>query len=270
MRFHGVAIACLAFLFLPLAIDSRTLHNCLAQCTSSSTDNEAAIATALLALPALQPPYKLALCTIIHDEGPYILEWVLYHWLVGFQHFWLYDNDSTDDTRTVLAPLVARGLVTVIRWPRKEDHYPTQLAQMDNCFNHSGPAAQTRWLACFDVDEFVVVHNHDPRNLPLLNRSLEFALHRHLAAIEGVGAGQLRLDRIDFGADGHLTRPAGLVIATHTEKDLDMSRHAHTFKSIVLTKALVARKNPHFVDFYELPVKWRSTPTTPPYTPTAA
>ncbi len=38
----------------------------------------------------------LAICAIFKNEGPYILEWVAYHRAVGFDHFVLYDNASTD------------------------------------------------------------------------------------------------------------------------------------------------------------------------------
>jgi hypothetical protein len=179
-------------------------------------------AAALLDLRAPAPPFTLAACAIVRNKGPYLrevrlaallnallavltsdspkqnhrnaLQWVYYHWLLGFQHFWLYENESTDDTRAVLGTLVARGLVTLLDWPGP---LGAQKRQLEHCFNASGPAGQTRWMGSFDADEFVAVLNHDPRQSPLLNSSLTFALHDHLQRFSDSGkrVGAISLDR---------------------------------------------------------------------------
>ena len=30
---------------------------------------------------------KLGVCTVIRNEGRYLAEWILYHWILGFDHF---------------------------------------------------------------------------------------------------------------------------------------------------------------------------------------
>ena len=55
-------------------------------------------------------PYRLILCTWtsasytrrgdatrISDSGQRLLEWIEYHWMVGFEHIFIYDNSPTDD-----------------------------------------------------------------------------------------------------------------------------------------------------------------------------
>ena len=37
--------------------------------------------------------------------------------MIGIEHFYLYNNNSEDDYRTVLNPYIERGLVTLIEWP---------------------------------------------------------------------------------------------------------------------------------------------------------
>ena len=53
------------------------------------------------------PARYLVACAIFRDEAPYLAEWIAFHRLVGVEHFFLYDNGSTDDPRAVLDPLIA-------------------------------------------------------------------------------------------------------------------------------------------------------------------
>lgn len=41
---------------------------------------------------------KVALVATAKDEGPFVLEWVAYHRLAGFDPIIIYQNDSTDGT----------------------------------------------------------------------------------------------------------------------------------------------------------------------------
>lgn len=45
----------------------------------------------------------LAVCVIIKNEARYLAEWIVYHQLVGVDHFYIYDNNSEDDLAGVLA-----------------------------------------------------------------------------------------------------------------------------------------------------------------------
>src|SRR4051794_35476653 len=62
-------------------------------------------------------PYQLAIGAIFRDEAPYLKEWIEFHKLVGVQHFYLYNNYSTDDYESVLRPYIEIGEVEVIQWP---------------------------------------------------------------------------------------------------------------------------------------------------------
>ena len=59
--------------------------------------------------------YNLAMVTVLQNEAPFLPEWLEYHALytVGVEHFYLYDDGSSDELRTAIAPHVARGLVTL-------------------------------------------------------------------------------------------------------------------------------------------------------------
>jgi hypothetical protein len=50
----------------------------------------AAVADAVLSGPVPSAPYTLSACAVFWNEKPYLFEWVVYHYLLGVQHFYLY------------------------------------------------------------------------------------------------------------------------------------------------------------------------------------
>ena len=58
--------------------------------------------------------YDLAVVAILKNEARYIKEWLDYHLLAGVDHFYLYDNASSDNYNEIIAPYVAAGVV--INW----------------------------------------------------------------------------------------------------------------------------------------------------------
>ena len=102
--------------------------------------------------------HTLSICSLFKNEAPWLKEWIEYHRLVGVDHFYLYNNMSTDQYKKVLAPYVRSGLVTIIDWPDREGEgnwvFTTQgPAFLDCCRRVSH---ETTWLAMIDVDEFLV------------------------------------------------------------------------------------------------------------------
>lgn len=62
--------------------------------------------------------YALSVASIIKNE-PDILEWIEYHRLVGVEHFYIYDNESTDGLKEKLSKYIDAGIVTYIYYPGK-------------------------------------------------------------------------------------------------------------------------------------------------------
>ena len=93
--------------------------------------------------------YDLAIVAIFKDEGHYLKEWLDYHLLAGVEHFYLYNNDSTDDYKEILAPYVEAGLV---------DYFiaPGELMQMA-VYNDAANKFRfvCRSMAFIDADEFL-------------------------------------------------------------------------------------------------------------------
>ncbi len=106
--------------------------------------------------------YELAIGAIFQDEAPYLKEWIEFHKLVGVQHFYLYNNCSTDHYLTILKPYIDSGEIELFEWPIQADSwenwiYEVQPAAYVNCIKHA--KGETKWLALIDIDEFLTPAN---------------------------------------------------------------------------------------------------------------
>lgn len=93
--------------------------------------------------------YEVSLCLIFKDEGRFLKEWLDYHLAIGVDHFYLYDNISTDNYKPVVQPYIDRGVVTLIDWPYQQ-------AQV-KCYKHclETYCNETKWIGYIDADEFI-------------------------------------------------------------------------------------------------------------------
>lgn len=93
--------------------------------------------------------YDISLCLIFKDEGKFIKEWLDYHITIGVDHFYLYDNNSTDNYISILSSYIEKGIVTLIPWPYKHSQV--------KCYKHCLETFcnETKWIGYIDADEFV-------------------------------------------------------------------------------------------------------------------
>src|SRR5207244_8928641 len=93
--------------------------------------------------------YHLTACLMFKDAATYLDEWLRFHLNVGFDHFYLFDNNSSDDYRPIVQPFIDAGQVTLAIWPG--------VAQMDRILAHCLDANRdaARWMAFLDDDEFL-------------------------------------------------------------------------------------------------------------------
>lgn len=187
--------------------------------------------------PLVRASKGLACVTILKDEAPYLDEWIEFHLLMGFDHFFIYDNGSTDGTLEVLKKYRDRGLVTVIPWCNfSQALHPQKAANAHAIANF---CTQYRWVAFFDVDEFLF----SPTSETLV------------AALENVGDGMcVSIPWQNFGPNGHVSKPDGLVIENYTEKGtfppVPGQRSLLRYKSILDPTKVVAAGTHcfHFID----------------------
>ncbi len=159
-----------------------------------------------------EPANYLSVCAIAKNEGPYFKEWLDWHIAQGVEKFYIYDNGSTDDTKSVLEPYINRGVVDYKYWPGTR----MQLAAYDDCLeNHR---FETRWLAFIDLDEFIV---------PLKDASIPEFLKRFedFSVVE--------VNWLIYGSGGQKTKTEGTMMERfkfHSLSNHILNRHV---KSIV-------------------------------------
>jgi hypothetical protein len=126
----------------------------------------------------------------------FIEEWLKYHIVLGFTHFYLYNNlgsrfidcgnnialnaknkrgesispllahytdaEVQDALENILAPFVAQGYVTQAMWQPRDEHgnitYAQSLAFLDYVAKY---ARETDWVSFTDLDEFIVPLQHE-------------------------------------------------------------------------------------------------------------
>lgn len=104
----------------------------------------------LAARKSLDKKYRVSVCTIFKDEAPYLKEWIEYHKIIGVDHFYLYNNNSSDDFMKIITPYIKKGVVTLIDWPMQQG----QIKAYKDCirkYRH-----ESNWIGFIDVDEFIV------------------------------------------------------------------------------------------------------------------
>lgn len=103
----------------------------------------------ILTKPTHKKKYKYSICSCFKNEGPYLKEFIEYHLLIGFEHFYFYNNNSEDNYNDILKEYIEGGIVTLIDWPS----IPVQLASYEHWY--STYRHETQWVSFLDIDEFI-------------------------------------------------------------------------------------------------------------------
>lgn len=107
-----------------------------------------------------RPQFYLSICAIFKDESLSLKEWIEYHLIVGVQHFYLYNNNSTDNYQEILLPYIEKGIVDLVNWPL---HPAGQLPAYRDCFAKHKDDSQ--WIAYIDLDEYLCpYYNRDMKD----------------------------------------------------------------------------------------------------------
>lgn len=102
--------------------------------------------------------YQLAAAMIFQNEAEHLKEWIEYHKLVGIEHFYLFNNASTDSFMEVLEDYVAKGEVELYHYPQissnQQEHTDTQCYAYNQALDLA--RGKAKWLAIIDADEYIV------------------------------------------------------------------------------------------------------------------
>ncbi|MBZ5762139.1 MULTISPECIES: glycosyltransferase family 92 protein [Rhizobium] len=169
--------------------------------------------------------HGIAIMACVKNEAVYIEEWIRFHRAVGVDHFYIYDDGSTDGTRALLSDLLPANALTIVPWiARMSDTASGQLLNGQTiAFAHAilNFGSLYSRMAFIDVDEFL---------LPKQGSTIEQAL-------EGAGGfPNVSLPWHMFGTSGHVVKPDGPLLSNYTMRGADpltRQENVSNFKCIV-------------------------------------
>lgn len=160
------------------------------------------------------------ICVIAKDE-PDIVDWVNFHFSIGFEKIWVFDNNSTISIKEVLKDYIKAGIVEVHDIKLTENQ---QLSAYATFLKHFKD--QARWVAFIDIDEYINIKSTSDIT-EYLDNFIDYP---------AVG-----LSWKLFGSSGHITRPDCRTIEAYTN-----CLKGHTLIKSIVQPAFVEKvSSPH-------------------------
>jgi hypothetical protein len=170
---------------------------------------------------------SVCLVAILKDEEPFLDEWILYHRMLGIDHFYLYDDNPLFPLKEFLLPY--KDFVTVINWYGLGKSIEGRSNQV-KAYTHAlkNYAINYDWVVYIDGDEFIVLRK---------NRNLKDYLtgFKHVSSIS--------LNWYLFGHNGYFDNPDGPITSSLTRR---MKVPYNEVKSLTRPKAISQIITPHF------------------------
>lgn len=107
---------------------------------------------------------RITAVTCVKNEGPFLLEWIAFHRLIGVTDFLFYSNDCSDATDLLLDRLETHGICAHLPNPATNRNY--QMQALKAARRHP-LIKQADWVWVADVDEFLNIHVGD-HSIPAL------------------------------------------------------------------------------------------------------
>lgn len=169
----------------------------------------------------------LSVCCIIKDEVD-LEEWIIYHRIIGVNHFYIYDNESHIPLSIRLSQKYFTDCCTIIPFPGQQKQLDTYRHCVDNYKN------DTQWMMFIDGDEYVYPKRDG--NLPKFLETMN--------EYDAIG-----INWVMFGSNFHEDIPNGLVIDSYTKREPNFNIH---IKTICNPRKFLGLQNPHFFRMEDL------------------
>lgn len=175
--------------------------------------------------------YKLTSMCGIQNEARYVPEWIEFHLMQGFEHFFIYDNNSKDFLYERIEPYIREGLVTVIPVPHTLYNKAPGGWMLKDSLNRARHVS--KWhMPGTSIDEYVFVR--DGRKVSDL-----------LDEFDAYGA--LSISWVLFNSSGQLAYDSRPVVERFTNTYPEGTLHV---KSIVQPARTASYRDPHSFNFH--------------------
>ena len=145
--------------------------------------------------------------------------------MIGVEHFYFYNNNSTDDFQTVLRPFIEQGLVTLTDWPIKPGQIPAYKHWYENF------RQECDWVSFLDLDE-------------MFCPTLHYSLNQWLESYSKYPV--IKIDWLMFGSSG---------IEVHDTSKMVMEQYTKCWGK----KSNVGKLLPRLWCFWQIAYRKRST-----------
>lgn len=147
--------------------------------------------------------YNVSLLSIFKNETMNLKIFIEHYLWQGVDHFYLIDNNSTDNPLNILQPYIDNGIVTY----KKYDQPYMQVKHYRKIYKVCNIHKSSKWLIVADLDEFWFVPNS----------KISSYLHRNLNYV-------IQSNWVMFGSDGLINHPTDIRTAiTHRKLELDIN-----------------------------------------------
>lgn len=177
---------------------------------------------------------RVAIAAIAKNEGPYLLEWIAYHRVIGIRQLFIADNFSDDGTSELLSALHKVGVVKRLPFPTLPGQAP-QLPAYAKLMKRYRWRAD--WVAIIDCDEFLTLANGVD------------SIHDFLKPIEAdASVGAVCVNWAMFGSSQQAVPTNEPVIARFPMRAKEDNIYHRIYKTLVRSKAfLQPGLDPHYV-----------------------
>jgi hypothetical protein len=200
-------------------------------------------------LPKHTPQHRFSIVACVRWEEADIAEWVQYHQLIGFDHIYLYSNDTDPlPTHKALLPWLRgpRPFVTFNHFPKR-----TTRPQQHFIYYHflETYRQETEWFSFLDADEFFVLRGVDD-----IGRFMQ-PFEAHSDAVY--------FNWMIYGHGGKEQRDGNSILLSHTSRAQALDPHTKTMTRSAAIDVPALQKQYehgkpgfwHFWDPYEVGVK---------------
>ena len=155
----------------------------------------------------------VAITSIQRNRNPWIVEWIAFHLMMGFDSFHIYAHRCDD------------GMEDTLR--RLGRHYPIEVFAIDSNYYPQQVSYQQSWDANKDKVDWMAFIDGDEFLFPMQDDGIAQALARY--ADKEISA--LAAYWMVYGSNGHVVEPSGLVMENfrrHASTDFPANRHVKT------------------------------------------
>jgi len=172
------------------------------------------------------PSYMFGIMLIFKNEEAYLEEWLDHHIKQGVDRFYMYCNDKDVGKYNYLFTDKYKKYVKLIDWIDKKNEEGSTIQRQAYFDCTSKYSNECKYLMMLDADEFII--NNEPNN-----NVLDF-----LKKLDYNKVRALKVQRYNFGSNGHLSKPNGGVIPNYKKREKICS----SFKTIANTSFIDTSK----------------------------